>query len=145
MRYCCFFIILSSPLIFLFSPFFLHFLFFYCFLYIIFHLSFSISCFPNFSFFHSLSSLLSSLHYHRHFHLPFPLHGLYHSSFSPPQQTVWAWNTVFLLCAAIYLVSATFYITCITDQVQPFKSTTHLKEDRVVEVKVEKPSEVTSA
>lgn len=44
------------------------------------------------------------------------------------QQTVQAWNTVFLMSALIYVVAGTFYITCITDQVQAFNSPAHVKE-----------------
>ncbi|XP_050689349.1 putative inorganic phosphate cotransporter [Eriocheir sinensis] len=35
-------------------------------------------------------------------------------------QTVQAWNTVFLVTALLYVVAGTFYITCISDQVQAF-------------------------
>ncbi|XP_050732817.1 sialin-like isoform X5 [Eriocheir sinensis] len=56
-------------------------------------------------------------------------------------QTVWAWNTVFLLSAAIYLLSATFYITCVTDKVQPFNDPAQVQDGHVEEVKVEKPGE----
>lgn len=54
---------------------------------------------------------------------------------------MWAWNTVFLLSAAVYLLSATFYITCVTDQVQPFNDPAQVQDGHVEEVKVEKPGE----
>ncbi|XP_063848009.1 sialin-like [Scylla paramamosain] len=42
-------------------------------------------------------------------------------------QTVTAWNTVFLMSTLVYVVTCTFYIALISDQVQPFDSPTQRK------------------